>query len=290
MENKTVKQHFVPRFYLKHFTDNDGWIHAWNVEKQKCFVTRPQDICYEDNLYETSWEKESPEFGKYVLHNQIEKYFSRCEVEYAKIQNLILDICQNDMNKKALVLYGEEKEILRKFFANMLLRNPYSMRMLGVDGSLEDLDDNVEIEAFREVAKLLGINDFDALIQVSYKKAVLMDEFPETYVNNVCSDLEKVAFAFFYSREGGFITADFPVAFGRDLIINDQVIQTAYFPISPKVALLWGNYDELKKNSNRVVEVNMESVIDLNMIFLKGNENRFKYIFADCKAALEAII
>lgn len=290
MENITVKQHYVPRFYLEYFVGKDSFIHVWNVEKKTFIVTRPKDICYEDNLYETAWEKESPELGKYVLHNQIEKYFSRCEAEFANLQKLILDVCLNDENKNALILHAQEKKLLRRFFANMLLRNPYTMEKLGVDGSLDDLEGNSEIEALREVTKALGINDFDALAQMSYKKVVLMDELPESYVNGVCHDLEDVALEFFYSKDGGFITADFPVSFGRDSEIKAGNIQTAYFPISPKVAVLWGNYKDLKKRSNRVVEVDMESVIDFNRTFLNGNAGRYKYVFADCKEALEACI
>lgn len=285
-----MKQHYVPRFYLEYFVGKDRFIHVWNVEKKIFIVTRPKDICYEDNLYETAWEKESPELGKYVLHNQIEKYFSRCEAEFANLQKRILDICLNEENKNALILRMQEKKLLRRFFANMLLRNPYTMEELGVDGSLDDLEGNSEIEALREVTKVLGINDFDALAQMSYKKVVLMDELPESYVNGVCHDLEDVALEFFYSKDGGFITADFPVSFGRDSEIKAGNIQTAYFPISPKVAVLWGNYEDLKKRSNRVVEVDMESVIDFNRTFLNGNAGRYKYVFADCKEALEACI
>jgi len=290
MENITVKQHYVPRFYLEQFVGKESFIYVWNVEKKKYFVSRPKDICYEDNLYETAWENESTEHGKYVLHNQIEKYFSRCELEYANLQKIILDICGNDENKNALVLNSREKILLRKFFANMLLRNPYTMDKLGIDGSLDDIEGNSEIEALRYVSNLLGIYDFDALIQMSYKKAVLMDELPESYVNGVCHDLEDVSLEFLYSKEGGFITADFPVSFGRDSSIMDGSIQTAYFALSPNVSVLWGNYKELKKRSNRVVEIDMESVIDFNKIFLRGNSGRYKYVFADNKEALEACI
>ena len=198
MKNITVKQHYVPRFYLEHFVGKDSFVHVWNVEKKTFIVTRPKDICYEDNLYETAWEKESPELGEFVLHNQIEKYFSRCEAEFANLQKLILAICVNDKNKNALILHSQEKKLLRRFFANMLLRNPYTMEKLGVDGSLDDLEDNSEIEALKEVTKALGISDFDALAQMSYKKAVLMDELPESYVNGVCHDLEDVALEFFF--------------------------------------------------------------------------------------------
>lgn len=290
MENKTVRQHYVPRFYLEYFVGKDSFIHVWNSEKNRFIVSKPKDICYEDNLYETAWEKESPVLGKYVLHNQFEKYFSRCEAEFANIQKLIIDICLNDNNKKALILNAQEKKLLRRFFANMLLRNPYTMDKLGVDGSLDDLKGNTDIEAFREVVKVLGINDLEALMQMSYKKAVLVDELPESYVNGVCHDLENLSLEFFYSKEGGFITADFPVSFGKDSSIKGDNMQIAYFPLSPKVAVLWGNYEDIKNRSNRVVEVSMELVTDFNKTFLQGNVGRYKYVFADCKKTLEACI
>ena len=123
-------------------------------------------------------------------------------------------------------------------------------------------------------------------------KRILLEKAQDEKVGILFSshDLEDVALEFFYSKAGGFITSDFPVSFGRDSGIKAENIQTAYFPISPKVAVLWGNYEDLKRRSNRVVEVNTESVIDFNKTFLKGNAGRYKYVFADCKEALEACI
>lgn len=49
------KQHYVPRFYLKSFTNQDGFLYAVKREPSglgRKFQTKPEGICFEKYLHE----------------------------------------------------------------------------------------------------------------------------------------------------------------------------------------------------------------------------------------------
>lgn len=49
------KQHYVPRFYLKSFTNQDGFLYAVKREPSglgRIFQTKPEGICFEKYLHE----------------------------------------------------------------------------------------------------------------------------------------------------------------------------------------------------------------------------------------------
>ncbi|SDB49907.1 DUF4238 domain-containing protein [Butyrivibrio sp. INlla16] len=290
MNNMTVKQHYVPQFYLKHFANKDGFLQVFNIEKGKTFSARPEDICFKNNLYETKWQNENERLGKYVLHNQIEKYFASREALYAALQTKIIALCNDTSNKEALILRGEEVDLLREFYANMLLRNPYTMEKLGFDGSLDDVYENEEIQIYRYLVEQLGLGDFDSILQASYKKGVLTDDFQESYVNGVANDLKGLSFCFLHSHETGFLTTDFPVSFGMDLSIEGSNKLSAYFPIAPNLVVLFGNYTDLRRRKNKIAEIDADIVYDFNKDFLNANKGRYKFVFAHSTEILDKCI
>ena len=53
MELKTIKQHYVPQFYLRNFEDKRHKLYVYNRQKDKFIESRTKDICREKCLYET---------------------------------------------------------------------------------------------------------------------------------------------------------------------------------------------------------------------------------------------
>ena len=41
----TRKQHWVPRFYLRHFADSSGQLHAYSRQKGSFFRTNCENLC-----------------------------------------------------------------------------------------------------------------------------------------------------------------------------------------------------------------------------------------------------
>ena len=85
MELKTIKQHYVPQFYLNNFINENQKLNVYDRKKKCFFEASPKEICFENYLHETLWEDANPRLGKYILPNQIEKSLSVQESTYSAI-------------------------------------------------------------------------------------------------------------------------------------------------------------------------------------------------------------
>ena len=47
---KRQRQHYVPRWILRGFTDSTGWLHAWRVDDERGFRCRPEAVFAEVNI------------------------------------------------------------------------------------------------------------------------------------------------------------------------------------------------------------------------------------------------
>ena len=65
-----MKQHFIPRCYLKRFSDNKRSIHTYDKIHCKKYNASLMSVCCEDDLYTVSKEyvKESNERGDGVIN------------------------------------------------------------------------------------------------------------------------------------------------------------------------------------------------------------------------------
>lgn len=82
--------------------------------------------------------------------------------------------------------------------------------------------------------------------------------FPQVYAQY----LKKICFTFFYALDSEFITSDVPVCLGDDRTISDEDKTCLYFVLSPKIAVLFGNYSKFKIHKNRMIKVESE-IVDL---------------------------
>lgn len=146
---KTVKEHYVPQFYLRNFVDENGLLHIYDFKQDKFFKQSSRNVCYESNLYETKWENAHPKLGEFVLPNHIEKLFCEYEGEFSKVLTTILHICCSSQNPNALILQGNERNMFFRFIVNMIVRNPENMEALALNKLEPDDIDNDEIKQIR---------------------------------------------------------------------------------------------------------------------------------------------
>ena len=144
------REHFVPQFYLKSFTDNNGLLHVFDRKEDTYFTCKPENICLERNLYETEWENANEKLGKFVLQNSIEDNFAVAEERYSNILKKLLSVCIKDQNPNAIITVTSERKVLISFIVNLYLRNPWTMKELDVDGISNDINENEEIEIIRQ--------------------------------------------------------------------------------------------------------------------------------------------
>jgi hypothetical protein len=75
-------QHYVPRFYLKHFTNAQGQCWTFYKDQNKAFLSNPQNIASERFFYDL------PEFDQTIgIDQPVEKYLAEVESLYSPFLN-----------------------------------------------------------------------------------------------------------------------------------------------------------------------------------------------------------
>lgn len=283
----TKKQHYVPRFYLQNFTSNDNKLWVFDREKGSYYQSSPKDICFEKFLYETPWENANPLLGKYVLGNQIEKYFAEKEGEYSLLLKQIVNICRNPKNKNALICKHEEKEMLASFVTNIFVRNPWSLKQLESNLPLEGLKENEEIQAIEQIIQIMGLGDIDSLVRAVDKKVWLTEEFDGS---RLTPRISKMSYVFLVSQKESFITSSFPTIYKLcDTEVDGLMPSNIYLSIHPQVSLLY-NEDIPKTKSNRLILVDEKVVCELNSAYLKSDVEQMRFLIAKDKETLKSVI
>lgn len=255
-----VKEHYVPQFYLNKFTDDNGLLHVYDFKQKRFYTQIPKNICFKKNLYETEWQDANPKLGKYVLTNNIENVFCKYEGEFAALLQKIIGICTPVQNPRALILHGKEREVLFRFVVNLMVRNPLNMDSLALSEIPEKIKNSDGMSYFRDIMSKMGLGGADSIYLAAQKKVMLTDEiegsFPQTYAEY----LKKICFMFFYAQNSEFITSDIPVCLGDDCTISDEDKTCVYLALSPKIAVLFGNYNMPQIQKNRMIKIETEIV------------------------------
>jgi hypothetical protein len=107
--NKFKTQHFVPRFYLKNFTNSDNKIFVYDKTTDKVFKTVVENVACENYFYDS--DRLKTEFQEEQF---LEKFYSSIESEFAPFY---LDFITKVESKEKDKITEEDK----KAFANFLV-------------------------------------------------------------------------------------------------------------------------------------------------------------------------
>lgn len=269
----TVKEHYVPQFYLKNFADENDLLHIYDFKQNKFFTQSPKNICYTKNLYETKWETANPKLGEFVLQNHIENIFCKYEGEFSKVLTKILQVCTPSQNPNAFILQGNEHNIFFRFIVNMIVRNPESLKALSLN-KLDDNIDNYEVNQIRTMLDDMGLGGSDSICLAAKKKAMLTDEFENSFTRACLEALKRLNYTFFYARTNSFITSNIPVCVGDDSTIIEKDKTCIYLALSPKLVVLYGNYKNSRNFKNRMVCIEEKQVENFNRILIKHSDNK----------------
>lgn len=280
----TKKEHYIPQFYLYQFIDGNNELSVFNFKTGKLFKTVPSKLGYKKYLYETEWVDADPKCGKFILENEIEKIFSNYEGEFSTLLKTIKRVCTLTQNPNALILNQKEKKLLFRFVINMLIRSPYNMEILQLNQISKDIEESDLMQSLRITLNEMGIGGADSLALAAQKKAMLTEEFPDSFPEQYVNSLKKIPFHFFYAEEGEFVTSDLPALLGDDLTILEEDKTSIYFPLLPKVAVIFGYYDKFKNRNNRMTVIKKKYVDKFNKKFVsKCKEYSYSVIGKDMK-------
>ena len=283
----TKKQHYIPQFYLRRFTDNAGYLHIYDFDKQRYIKSVPKEFGYEKYLYETRLSKPNRMGEQFLLTNDIENIFAKYEGEFDNFLKKLDRICTPTQRKGVLILHGEEKDILRRFIANMFFRNPITMDRLNLNEVPADFFEPDAKEKFNQFLDIIGGFNADELVSAAIKKVMLTDELEKNNIKSFVEQIQNLWFTFLYSERLQFITSSFPVILGNDKTIPTEDKSCIYVALSPSVSVVFGNYQGSKEKHNRLAYVDDE-VVDffnrqqiMNITYLKG------YLIAPSKMLIE---
>ncbi len=274
----TVKEHFIPQFYLREFTNKDRKLNVYNCDNQKFLQVKPNNIFFEKHLYETPWIEADEKLGKFVLENDIENIFSDYEGEFAKLLKKISIVCCPTQSEQALILKSSEKELLYRFVINLIVRNPVNMKELCLDFIPDNIRENETVKITYSLFENLGFGSANSLCIAAQKKVSLTDEFEES-LPRVCNrSIRSLNFSFYYARELEFITSDMPVCIVDDNSIQEEDKTSIYLALTPKVAVLFGNYKGSDRVRNRLFLIDTEKVDFFNKQIIENHKEKHTII------------
>ena len=199
-EKPTENEHFVPRMYLKCFSEinKSGKALIWQFNlktmRQTPVQVDVQDICFEKHLYEIKGSN-----GSFIAQNTIEKTFGKIEANANKV---IQSIKAKSEDKNCIycphVLSENDKSYLIIFITSLLFRDPITIES-GI-GYLQKSNPDMDTRAARNFTLLnllpLGLDpEWDN----------------NTIIRTALGNLTGMAFQIGIADEDVVITSDRPV-------------------------------------------------------------------------------
>lgn len=214
-----MKQHYIPRCYLKRFSDNDKSIFTYDKQQSKVYPASMMSVCCEDDMYSISdsyVEKSNKETSSQINRLSLEHSHFANSVEPMFSQLLqSIDVIKEEwisQREQYRLQFKEKRELalhlVTQFFRHPELKNStvddyLRMEKAGIDmvkcflakekgdESINNLKIDVQCEAPVLHAQLTYLND-----------EMLMD-FADAIASNI--------WMFLVSKNSDFYTSDFPI-------------------------------------------------------------------------------
>lgn len=214
-----MKQHYIPRCYLRKFSDNEKSIFAYDKVNSKSYKASLMSVCCEEDTYTLSdnYVKRSREGnGRPINSLSIEKeHFSHfIEPSYSQLLSQIDEIKEDWIlgKEKYRLSYYEKKE-LALHIATQYFRHP-KIGDAEVDNYLRLEQASVDMLKY-VLAKQTDNEGLEKLkIEVSCEKPALHAMLTYMDYDELMKCAEVIAnniFVFWVSRADDFYTSDFPV-------------------------------------------------------------------------------
>lgn len=259
--NITKRQHFVPQFYLKQFTDAEGYLHCYKKTNKNIFPARPYDICFKEYGYEV---KSAFSNQKFLLPNEIEKMFCSLEGEYCSVLQNVVNKSLLNSNGTALICTLKEKEILASMVANFITRNFLSIDKFVDENATQDLlNNNQEIKDIDFLLQEMNMGDAKPLLELAQKK-IFLSTSDEGVTKSIVDFLLTMNLSFFVTNKSNFITSDCPVGYN----CTSEELLMARIPLSPKVMAVYSKSEVSKQFRNRSRLIEDRFIVKLNQDYL----------------------
>jgi len=239
MTHRTKRQHFVPRFYLNNFCNEDGYIWTHDSRQGEARRSTPENTGFETNIY-------SPEVEDGNRFDEIEEFLAKIEGAAAP---LLLRLLNSEK------LDADEKAAMSLFIASMFVRSPAQIRQFAaLAGDMASWAAAMQIEydlnskkkrgedtkLEEEVLDYLGRED---ALKMNVDRRAGLQSFMQ--LDPISRLIENMTWSFEVSKDVELITSDNPVFW----VASENIPKSPYgfglahkfavipFPLSPSLML-----------------------------------------------------
>lgn len=277
MENGQVtkKQHYLPEMYLKNFTNETGKLWRRNMKYGTYKAVTPAQTGYSEFLYETRWKNPPNMEKQFALINFLENHFGSREAIY---NQCVASVCQKLCLGNPCIsdITADERKVLAEFTANIFLRQPGIMKLIGLD------------EISQEEIKRFPVNRLNALFGSEAETVLLFikkcewlhSQFRGGYFQTAQAIFESMCLTIFVSKGAEFITCNWPFLF-----VVDRVNFLVALPLTPKCCICYNNILK-KENVNLLSD---DSVRRYNRLHIEKKSSSLNYLYARNKDEIEML-
>lgn len=286
-------QHYVPRFYLKSFTDGTGFLSVVRRDSgglKPVFRTKPENVCAENYLYEVRRRQALGKDG-FVEKGVIEVALGKIENDLAPAYRSLLSFLDSRKLPK-----GEEcVELITQLaflLAFFIVRNPkWLNEVRGNSGahSAELLLSGFFTDEDISQMDLAGYGDeFEAIVELAYLDTALFRLDKGAPLHNLLVLLLDMDCLFYIAPEGfEFITSSLPVhTEWKEECDKDPC--GFYFPLSPRYAVVFGQ----RLEEDRCVSIShlADFAVDSFNRMLMNGDGLWEFLIARDQSKLERLV
>lgn len=286
-------QHYAPRFYLRSFTDDSGFLSVVRRDTgglKPVFRTKPENVCAENYLYEVK-RRESVGGDGFIEKGVIEDALGKIENDLAPAYRSLLSYLDSGKLPK-----GEECVALISrlafLLASLIARNPkWLSKVRGNAGarsiellssaffSDEDIS-QMDLASYR--------NEFKAIVELAYLDTALFRLDKGAPLYDLLVLLLDMDCLFYIAPEGTeFITSSLPVhAEWKEECDKDPC--GFYFPLSPRCAVVFGQ----RLEEDRCVSIShlVDFAVDSFNRMLMNGDGLWEFLIARDRSKLERLV
>lgn len=283
-------QHYVPRFYLKSFTDDAGYLSVIRRDAgglKPAFRSKPENVCAENYLYEVRRCESQGDDG-FIEKGFIEDKLGKTESRLAPAYQSLL----NCLDRGELPKSEDSVDLVIELVAFLIARNPKWLSKVR-DASCSR---SKELEATGRYSNgdvvcsdLTGFDDeLKPAVELIYLDTALFERSMGTPIYSLIGLFRDMDCRFCVAPEDSeFVTASLPacVVWTNEHDANPYVI---YFPLGSRYAALFYR----KQANDRSVNISYATsakVDYLNRMLLNGNF-AWDYLIASTSSCLERLV
>lgn len=255
-ESTPKKQHYVPQYYLRRFSDDGDSLWVYNRKVGKTYKSRSEDVCERNYHYEMEAKCQRSWHGRHLLPGKIEKKLSQIEGEQSTL------LCMIDAQLDAGYVHEKERRALLWLVGHLIARHP--AMLADYEPDYDAMYSDPEVRWGCEVLAQAGMaGEIEVLAQGANQMVLALWRCKGSPTYFAKNDLERLRCCFIRSQgEARFITSSLPPHFNSTLQKDGKYnIDDLTLPLSSALAVRYSNDGPTKCE---IIEASDDSVIEIN--------------------------